>query len=133
MSKGDLKSQGNKGNNFPFQFNVLRLLGQIAGSGGGGGATEATALAILAAIQNGQEFEQNLVIDTGGVGCPGNCPTYLQVRIFNTETHTFDPPIYYDAAGAVVVPVAPELVNFQYVLDNILTQVTSVNGKLNSL
>lgn len=130
MSVGNLKDQGNKGNNFPWQLNVLKTLGLIAGSTAGG-ATEATALAILAAIQSGQEYEQNIVIDKGGVGCPGNCPTYLQVRIWDTVTHTFLPPVYYDASGAVVVPVGPvELVNPQYVLENILTQVTAINADL---
>ncbi len=127
MSVGNLKDQGNKGNNFPWQLNVLKTLGLIAGSTAGG-ATEATALAILAAIQSGQEYEQNLVIDQGGVGCPTNCPTYLQIRIWNSVTHTFDPPIYYDADGNVVVPVGPlELVNPQYVLESILAQITAIN------
>jgi hypothetical protein len=53
------------------------------------------------------------------------------VRIWNTVTHTFDPPIYYDASGAVVVPVGPvELVNPQFVLNNILAQVTAINADL---
>jgi hypothetical protein len=128
MSVGNLKDNGNKGNNFPFQLNTLKTLGLIAGSTAAGAATEATLLQVLAAIQSGQEYEQNLVVDQGGVGCPTNCPTYLQIRIWNSVTHTFDPPIYYDAAGSVVVPVGPlALVNPQYVLENILTQVTAIN------
>lgn len=131
MSVGNLKDNGNKGNNFPYQLNTLKTLGLIAGSTAAG-ATEATLLQVLAAIQSGQEYEQNLVVDQRGVGCPGNCPTYLQVRIWNTATHTFDPPIYYDAAGTLVVPVGPlQLVNPQYVLDNILTQVTATASALN--
>lgn len=134
MSVGNLKDQGNQGKNFPYQLRNLQLLAQIAAGivpPPGGLATEATLLSVLAALQNGQEFEQNLVVDLGGVGCPANCPTYLQVRIFDTVTHTFGPPIYYDAAGAVVVPVGPlQLVNPQFVLDNILTQVTAINADL---
>lgn len=130
MSVGNLKDQGNKGNNFPYQLNTLKTLGLIAGSVAGA-ATEATLLQVLAAIQSGQEYEQNLVVDQGGVGCPTNCPTYLQIRIWNSVTHTFDPPIYYDAAGSVVVPVGPvALVNPQYVLENILTQVTAINSNV---
>lgn len=129
MSVGNLKDQGNKGNNFPYQLNTLKTLGLIAGSVAGA-ATEATLLQVLAAIQSGQEYEQNLVIDEGGVGCPANCPTYLQIRIWNSVTHTFDPPIYYDASGAVVVPVGPvALVNPQYVLENILVEVDGINTK----
>ncbi len=38
MSIGNLKTNGNKGNNFPYQLAVLELLGAIlAASGGGGG------------------------------------------------------------------------------------------------
>lgn len=86
-----------------------------------------TLSSILTALQSTQEFEQNLVVDTGGVATP----TYLQIRIFNSETHTFNPPVYYDAAGNVVVPVGPlELVNPQTVLQNILVQETAINGKL---
>lgn len=42
MSIGNLKNSGNKGNNFPFQLAVLKLLDQIAGGGGGGGCCPAT-------------------------------------------------------------------------------------------
>lgn len=127
MSVGNLKDNGNKGNNFPYQLNTLKTLGLIAGSTAAG-ATEATLLQVLAAIQSGQEYEQNLVIDQGGVGCPANCPTYLQIRIWDTVNHVFLPPVYYNAAGAVVVPVGPvALVNPQYVLENILTQLTAIN------
>lgn len=127
MSVGNLKDNGNKGNNFPYQLNTLKTLGLIAGSTAAG-ATEATLLQVLAAIQSGQEYEQNLVVDQGGAGCPANCPTYLQIRIWDTVNHVFLPPVYYNAAGAVVVPVGPvALVNPQYVLENILTQLTAIN------
>lgn len=133
MSKGMLNNPAGPRNNFGYQLSNLQLLGAIAASVAppGGLATEATALNILSAIQNGQEFEQNIVIDLGGVGCPNNCPTYLMVRIWNTVTHTFDPPVYYDASGALVVPVGPvELVNPQFVLNNILAQVSAINTDL---
>lgn len=132
-SNGNPNNIGNKKTNYNWQHNVLLALGDIiAGlTPSGGLATEATALSILASIQNGKEFEQNLVMDLGGVGCPGNCPTYLQIRIWNTVTHTFDPPVYYDATGAAVVPVGPlQIVNPQYVLENILVQLTAINADL---
>lgn len=127
-----------------FELRLLELQGMIltAITSSGGGccptaateatlqqvSTEATLQQVLVALQTGQEFEQNLVIDQGGVGCPNNCPTYLQVRIWDTVTHTFSSPIYYNATGIVVVPVGPlALVNPQYVLDNILTQISSLN------
>jgi len=136
MSAGNTKTQGNKGNNFPFQFRNLQLLNQIEMAVAslvppGGLATEATLQSVLVALQNGQEYEQNLVSDLGNPACPANCPTYLQVRVWNTVTHGFDPPVYYDATGAVVVPIGPlELVNPQYVLADILTQIIALNASV---
>lgn len=133
MSIGNTKTNGNKGNNFPFQLSVLQLLNTISSSSSGG-ATETTLLQVLAALQSTQEFEQNLVTDLGGVGCPTNCPTYLQVRIWNSVTHTFGPPTYYNASGATVVPVGPlELVNPQYTLQLILAQLVSTTRTPNML
>lgn len=136
MSIGNTNDSGNKGSNFPYQRSVLKLLSDIACSSlvpacCPTAATEVTLAAILASLQAGKEFEQNLVQDLGGVGCPANCPTYLQIRIFDTDTGTFGAPIYYDASGAVVIPVGPlELVNPQFVLNNILTQITAINADL---
>lgn len=131
MSIGNLKDQGNKGNNVPYQLAVLQLLDQIANGGGGGGgccptaATEATLQQVLAAIQGGSLFFNNLVIDQGGVGCPANCPTYSEVSVWNGVGFTIT---YYKADGTVVVPVGPLVyVNPQYVLNDILLQVTSIN------
>lgn len=127
---------GNKGSNFDFELTALRILERIAAAIPAAAccptdATEATLQQVLVALQSGQEYEQNLVIDQGGAGCPGNCPTYLQVRTWDTVTHTFNPPVYYNASGTLVVPVGPVvLVNPQYVLDNILTQVTAINADL---
>lgn len=128
MSIGNLKDQGNKGNNFPYQRAVLELLGQISSSSGGccpTAATEATLQQVLAAVQGGSLFFNNLVIDTGGAGCPTNCPTYSEVSVWNGVGFTIT---YYDANGAVVIPVGPLIyVNPQYVLNDILLQVTSIN------
>lgn len=132
MSVGDLKDQGNQGKNFPYQLRSLQLLSQILNSSNccPTAATEATLLQILNTLQVGTAFQQQLVTDQGGAGCPGSCPTYLEVRIWNGVS--FDPPIYYDAAGVVVVPVGPiQFVNPQYVLENILLQDISINAALN--
>lgn len=132
-------NNGSKGSNFNYELRVLELLGMVSAAIPAAAccptaSTEATLLQVLSALQNGKEFEQNLVVDLGGTGCPTNCPTYLQVRIYNTETHTFDPPVYFNAAGASVTPVGPlELVNPQLVLNNILTQVSNINTKTPAL
>lgn len=128
MSIGNTKDQGNKGNNFPYQRAVLELLGQISSSSSGccpTAATEATLQQVLVALQGGSLFFNNLVIDTGGAGCPTNCPTYSEVSVWNGVGFTIT---YYDANGAVVIPVGPLIyVNPQYVLNDILLQVTSIN------
>jgi hypothetical protein len=134
MSIGNTKDNGNKGNNFPYQLKNLQLLGQIAASTAvpccPTAATEATLLQVLNSLQQGQAFQQALVTDTGGLSCP-DCPTYLEVRIWNGVS--FDAPIYYDAAGNVVIPVGPVVyINPQYVLENILIQETSINAALNA-
>jgi len=123
-------NQGNKGSNWRYEYIVSQNLINIAASTALS-ATEATLLQVLLALQNGQEFEQNLVMDLGGVGCPAACPTYLEVRIWNSVTHTFDPPQYYTAGGALVVPVGPlQIVNPQYVLQNILLELQAINADI---
>jgi hypothetical protein len=126
MSIGNLKDQGNKGNNFPYQLRNLQLLGGIQDccttSGG-------TLLSILAALQNGQSFIQTLVEDQGGTGCPLNCPVYLEVRIWNGTT--FDPPVYYDAQGNVVIPVGPVVyLNPDFHLAQMVQLLTSIDNTL---
>lgn len=132
MSVGNLKDNGNRGNNVSYQLAVLELLGQIAIGASGccpTAATEATLSQVLTAVQQNKDFEQNMVVDKGGVGCPGNCPVYLEIRIWNGTG--FTPPIYYNAAGAVVTPVGPlEYVNNSFVLNNILLQLTAINADL---
>ena len=128
MSVGNLKDNGNKGNNFPYQINVLKLLGLIGGSTSAS-ATEATLLQVLAAIQSGQEYEQNLVIDKGA---PGE-PTYLQIRIWDTVNHVFLPPVYYTASGGIVTPIGPlELVNPQYILQTIYLELDGMHTDMDN-
>lgn len=103
---------------------LKRLRDSITSSSSSGNATEATLQNILTTLQNGREFEQNLVIDDNG-------DTFLQIRIFNVETGTFDAPIYYNAAGVVSTPIPPlTLVNPQFVLNNIASLLNSINSTL---
>lgn len=123
MSIGNLNDNGNKRNNFPYQLSNLQLLGAIndccTTSGG-------TLLSILAALQNGQNFIQILVEDQGGTGCPTNCPVYLEVKIWNGTS--FDPPVYYDAEGNIVVPVGPVVyLNPDFHLAQTVALLTSIN------
>lgn len=135
MSIGNLKDNGNKGNNFPYQLSVLQLLDQIVNSTTTAccptAATEATLQQVLAAVQSGSLFFNNLVIDQGGVGCPANCPTYSEVKVWNGVGFT---TTYYNASGAVVVPVGPLVyVNPQYVLNDILLQAIAINASTTSI
>ena len=126
MSIGNLKDYGNKGNNFPYQLRNLQLLGGIqdccTASGG-------TLLSILAALQGGQNFTQNLVEDQGGTGCPTNCPVYTEIKIWNGTS--FDPPVYYDAAGNIVTPVGPVVyLNPDYHLAQMVLLLTSIDNSV---
>jgi len=85
MSIGNLRDQGNKGNNFPYQLKNLQVLAQILTAGG---VSNALLTQILSALQAGQEYEAALVVDSANV-------TWLEVRVWNTVTHAFDPPVYY--------------------------------------
>ena len=131
MSVGNLKDNGNKGNNFPYQVGVLELLGQIAAAGGGGGggccptaATEATLLSVLNSLQNGQAFDATLVLDNASI-------TWLEVRVWNSGTSSFDPPVYY-LPGSVIpgTPAAP----LSYINPNTLLAIISstLSGILNN-
>jgi hypothetical protein len=141
MSVGNLKDQGNKGNNFPYQRAVLELLGNISGGSGGccpatntflqnidttltnTTARDSTLQSILAALGQGSTFYSNLIVDNNGTG-----NTYSEVRIWNGTS--FNPSQYYDASGNIVTPILPLVyVNPQYVLNNILLQVVAVSNR----
>ena len=134
MSVGNLKDQGNKGNNFPYQRAVLELLSNISGGSGGccpatntllqnTTAKDQTLQSILAALGQGSTFYSNLIVDNNGTG-----NTYSEVRVWNGTS--FNPSQYYDASGALVSPILPLVyVNPQYVLNNILLQVVAVSNR----
>ena len=124
MSIGNTKDQGNKGNNFPYQLSNVQLLGEILSSVSpiSGLATEATLLQVLTAINNGQEYEAFLVTDA-------NDTAWLEVRIWNTVTNTFDPPVYYLAGSNTIgTPVAPiTYINPNTLLATIASNTTGIN------
>ena len=138
MSLGDRNAKvGNKGSKYAYELIVTNQLTNISTSVALA-ATEATLLQVLMALQNGQEFEQNLVMDTGDPACAGltGCPTYLQIRIWDTVNHVFGPPRYFDANGVEFflggLPLYGPMVivNPQYVLQSMLIQLTAINADL---
>lgn len=103
MSVGNLKDYGNKGNNFPWQLKMLMgqqcacdALNEIADNTD---TVEPLLAQILAAIQQGTDYEAALVVDANDV-------TWLEIRIWNGIT--FDPPVYYLAGSNTSgIPLAP--------------------------
>ena len=85
-------------------------------------ATEGTLQSVLAAIQNGTDYEAKLVVDS-------NDDTWLEVRIWNTGSQTFDPPIYYAAGSNIVgIPVAPiTYINPTTLLSQIASNTTGIS------
>jgi len=126
MSIGNLKDYGNKGNNFPWQLKMLQgqqcacdALQEIVDNTD---QVEPLLVQILAAIQNGTDFEAFLVVDANEV-------TWLEVRIWNGTT--FDPPVYF-AVGSNTpgTPVAP----ISYINPNsYLAQIVSNTANLISI
>jgi hypothetical protein len=105
MSIGNLKSEGNKGNNFPWQLKMLTgqqcacdYLKEIDLNTDN---IEPLLLQILTAIQSGYDYEAMLVVDANDI-------TWLEIRIYNPDTGTFDPPVYYPAGSNTPgIPLAP--------------------------
>ena len=105
MSIGNLKDYGNKGNNFPWQLKML--MGQQCACDAlqtlveNTDTVEPLLFQILTAIQSGTDYEAALVVDNAGV-------TWLEVRVWNTGTSTFDPPVYFLAGSNTPgTPAAP--------------------------
>jgi hypothetical protein len=103
MSIGNLKNNGNKGNNFPWQLKML--LGQQCACDAlqelvdNTDTVEPLLAQILAAVQQGTDYEAALVVDA-------NDDTWLEIRVWNGLT--FDPPIYFLAGSNTAgTPVAP--------------------------
>jgi len=125
MSVGNLKTYGGKGTDFPWQLKML--LGQecacdnLSEINTNTSNVDSLLNQILTAIQNGADYEASLVIDANDV-------TWLEVRIYNPDTGTFDPPVYFQAGSNVPgTPVAPiTYVNPNSYLATLVTNTTSV-------
>ena len=128
MSIGNLKNTGNQGNNFPWQLKMLQ--GQQCACDAlkeidlNTDQIEPLLIQILAAIQNGSDFEAFLVVDANDV-------TWLEVRIWNPATGSFDPPIYFavgsNTPGTPVLPIT-------YINPNTyLAQIVSYTSNLVSI
>lgn len=112
MSAGDLNTPNGKKNNFHYQFNVLRLLGAIQGNtdqveailqdiDNNTDGIEPLLSQILATLQSGADYEAFFVDDANGV-------TWLEVRIYNPDTGTWDPITYYSPGSLTPgTPTAP--------------------------
>jgi hypothetical protein len=125
MSVGNLKTYGGKGTNMPWQLKML--LGQECACDNLTDITTNTGTAnallnqILAAIQAGADYEASLIVDANDV-------TWLEVRIYNPDTGTFDPPVYFQAGSNTPgTPVAPiTYINPNSYLATLVTNTTSV-------
>ena len=125
MSVGNLKTYGGKGTNMPWQLKML--LGQecacdnLADINTNTSNVDSLLNQILTAIQNGADYEASLVVDANDV-------TWLEVRIYNPDTGTFDPPVYFQAGSNTPgTPVAPiTYVNPNSYLATLVTNTTSV-------
>jgi len=134
-SIGNLKNSGLQGNNFPWQLKMLygqqcacdqlKLANDILQEiDNNTDQVEPLLLQILSAIQNGSDFEAFLVVDNAGV-------TWLEVRIWNPATGSFDPPVYFaansNAPGTPAFPVS-------YINPNsYLAQIASYTSNLVSI
>jgi hypothetical protein len=125
-SIGNLKNSGLQGNNFPWQLKMLQgqqcacdALQEIVDNTD---QVEPLLIQILAAIQNGTDFEAFLVVD-------GNDVTWLEVRIWNGTT--FDPPVYFAVGSNVPGTPAPPI---SYINPNTyLAQIVSYTSNLVSI
>lgn len=124
MSVGNLKTYGGKGTNMPWQLKML--LGQecacdnLTDINTNTSNVDSLLNQILTAIQAGTEYEAALVVDANDV-------TWLEIRLYNAGTGTFDPPIYYLAGtNTPGTPVAPiTYINPNSYLAQIVTNTSS--------
>jgi hypothetical protein len=125
MSVGNLKTYGGKGTNMPWQLKML--LGQecacdnLTDINTNTSNVDSLLNQILAAIQAGADYEASLIVDANDV-------TWLEVRIYNPDTGTFNPPVYFQAGSNTPgTPVAPiTYVNPNSYLATLVTNTTSI-------
>ena len=125
MSVGNLKTYGGKGTNMPWQLKML--LGQecacdnLTDINTNTSNVDSLLNQILAAIQAGADYEAALVVDANDV-------TWLEIRLYNPDTGTFDPPVYYLAGtNTPGTPVAPiTYINPNSYLAQLVTNTSAV-------
>lgn len=105
MSVGNLKTYGGKGTNMPWQLKMLYgqecACDNLVDINNNTVNVDSLLNQILTAIQAGTEYEAALVIDANDV-------TWLEIRIYNAGTGTFNPPVYYLAGtNTPGTPLAP--------------------------
>ena len=93
MSIGNLKTDGGKGTNWPWQYKMLKGLQGI--------------IDVINSTANGTEYEAKLVnITCTGVPFAGT-ELYLEVRVWDTDSGGWDgPPTYYLPGNNTGVPLA---------------------------
>lgn len=153
MSAGDLNTPNGKKNNFHYQFNVLRLLGAIEGNtdqveailqdiDNNTDGIEPLLSQILATLQLGSDYEAFFVDDANGV-------TWLEVRIYNPDTGTWDPityylpgsltpgtpaaPVTYVSPGSLLAQILAELVAHTALLTDIENNTDGLETTLTNL
>ena len=126
MSVGNLKTYGGKGTNMPWQLKMLYgqecTCDNLVDINNNTVNVDSLLNQILTAIQAGTEYEAALVIDANDV-------TWLEIRIYNAGTGTFDPPVYYLAGtNTPGTPVAPiTYINPNTYLAQIVTNTSAVS------
>jgi hypothetical protein len=85
-------------------------------------ATELTASSILSAIQQQSDYETKLVVDSLDI-------TYLEVRIWNSSTGSFNPPTYYLPNSNIPSTPTPPLayINPNTYLSLLVSNTTDIN------
>ena len=89
MSIGNLKTDGGKGTNWPWQYKMLLGLDKIA----------------AAIVTGGKDYESDLVsITCAGPVPPSGTVLRLEVRVFDTTTGAFTSVSYYEPGSIVADP-----------------------------
>ena len=89
MSIGNLKTDGGKGTNWPWQYKMLLGLDKIA----------------AAVVTGGKDYESDLVsITCAGPVPPAGTVLRLEVRVFDTTTGAFTSVSYYEPGSIVADP-----------------------------
>lgn len=85
---------------------------------------------ILSTLQSGQDYEAKLVVDDNGNG-----QTYLEVRKWNSDTQTWEPPEYYlPGSNTPSTPILPLVyINPNTYLAQIVTNTTGVARTPNAI